>query len=217
MTRRRIVPPAVRDRTGERHGQLVVVQRWLNTPPEKGNRDGRAQWLCRCDCGREIVQRSNHLGKRKSCGCARSGFNLRDLPGQKFNRLTILRRVQNSLPDSSHRTGYTQYLVRCECGTEKVMEVRNVLAGRVKSCGCLAREVARANAIGGHARRNQWYAERRAVTIDEVSSMREMQLTWNEICRTLDVKQNSLARSFERWRQAGYTDIRVPYERRTSS
>lgn len=48
--------------------------------------------------------------------------------GQRFGRLTALRRVDN---DSK---GYRQWLCRCDCGRERPVTVRNLM--RVKSCGC---------------------------------------------------------------------------------
>ena len=52
------------DLTGQKYGHLTVLQ-----PAE--NIDGRTAWLCRCDCGRETVVKTNRLrcGHTKSCGC----------------------------------------------------------------------------------------------------------------------------------------------------
>lgn len=55
----------VLDRTGQRFGMLVALR-------EHGrDRQGRATWLCRCDCGVEKVVPSRHLGSGAvvSCGC----------------------------------------------------------------------------------------------------------------------------------------------------
>lgn len=53
------------DLTGQRFGRLVVVKRADNSA------DGRARWLCKCDCGKEIVTYGSWLrnGDTKSCGC----------------------------------------------------------------------------------------------------------------------------------------------------
>ena len=50
--------------TGQRFGNLTVVE-----PAE--NIGTRTAWLCRCDCGQEIVVATAHLrdGRRTSCGC----------------------------------------------------------------------------------------------------------------------------------------------------
>ena len=56
------------DLTGRRFGRLVVVERAENSA------DGRARWLCRCDCGQSKTVLGEHLkkGRTKSCGCAKS-------------------------------------------------------------------------------------------------------------------------------------------------
>ena len=61
------------DLTGQRYGQVTVL-----APAE--NIGGRTSWLCRCDCGREIIAQSRHLrsGHVVSCGCAR-GKSLKNL------------------------------------------------------------------------------------------------------------------------------------------
>lgn len=53
------------DETGNRYGRLTVIDR-----AEKLSGQG-ACWLCRCDCGKEIITRGSSLrkGVTKSCGC----------------------------------------------------------------------------------------------------------------------------------------------------
>lgn len=53
------------DITGKKYGRLTVVCRVGSSPR------GEAIWLCRCDCGGEIVVRGTHLrnGNTRSCGC----------------------------------------------------------------------------------------------------------------------------------------------------
>lgn len=55
------------DMTGERCGRLVVVRR-------SGSIDGKAAWLCKCDCGNEATAtgRALRAGVKKSCGCLHS-------------------------------------------------------------------------------------------------------------------------------------------------
>lgn len=53
------------DMTGERHGRLVCVRRVASDGA------GRARWLCRCDCGAEVIRHRMTLldAKHSSCGC----------------------------------------------------------------------------------------------------------------------------------------------------
>lgn len=52
------------DLTGRTFGRLTVVER-------AGSQDGRALWLCRCECGKTTITSTNRLnsGNTKSCGC----------------------------------------------------------------------------------------------------------------------------------------------------
>lgn len=52
---------------GQRFGRLTVIER----RPSAGS--GNARWLCRCECGGEIVPVARDLvtGATKSCGCLR--------------------------------------------------------------------------------------------------------------------------------------------------
>ena len=55
------------NRTGQRYGRLTVIC-------DGGRRRGRVMWLCRCDCGKEILVSSSSLstGNTRSCGCLHS-------------------------------------------------------------------------------------------------------------------------------------------------
>jgi hypothetical protein len=53
----------------------------------------------------------------------------RDLTGQKFGRLTVLRRA----PNKGHQTAWD---VRCDCGEERVVRASYLTEGRIRSCGC---------------------------------------------------------------------------------
>ena len=55
------------DETGNIYGYLTVLRRAENVP----SKDGRAQWVCRCKCGNEIIATGKSLrtGSKLSCGC----------------------------------------------------------------------------------------------------------------------------------------------------
>ena len=59
------------DLTGQRYGRLTVVKQVdsIITPCGQPQR----RYLCKCDCGREVIRRSVTLrnGETKSCGCLR--------------------------------------------------------------------------------------------------------------------------------------------------
>lgn len=47
--------------TGKRFGNITVIRRADNT------KDGKTQWLCRCDCGKEWVVQAGNLKRIKTC------------------------------------------------------------------------------------------------------------------------------------------------------
>lgn len=55
------------DLTGKRFGRLVVIKRYYHS----SRIHNHASWICKCDCGNEVVVYSNHLldNSTKSCGC----------------------------------------------------------------------------------------------------------------------------------------------------
>ena len=58
--------------------------------------------------------------------------------GLTYNRLTIIR-------EAGVRRRQKLVLCKCVCGTEKTIEVRFILNGDTKSCGCLHRDIAGAS------------------------------------------------------------------------
>lgn len=57
-----------------------------------------------------------------------------DLTGQRFGKLTVLKRVEN---DKHHRV---RWLCQCECGKETIAVAEHLKNGDKKSCGCLTGE-----------------------------------------------------------------------------
>ena len=56
--------PQIKDYSGNKYGRLTVIERI-------GSRKGRSYFLCQCECGKQIITRSDGLisGRAKSCGC----------------------------------------------------------------------------------------------------------------------------------------------------
>lgn len=60
-----------------------------------------------------------------------------DLSGLRFERLTVIGR------EPSNARGKAMWLVRCDCGAERIVEGVNLRNGNTKSCGCFQRDVVR--------------------------------------------------------------------------
>ncbi len=56
-----------------------------------------------------------------------------DLTGKRFGRLTVIRKEES--------TCQTRWLVRCDCGNERIVQGGNIKSGDTQSCGCLQREL----------------------------------------------------------------------------
>lgn len=99
-----------------------------------------AAWLCRCNCGNELVAyacslRSGHTG---SCGCSTykrvsQALEKELKAGGRFGRYTVLYKE-----DKTGQGGI--YRCRCDCGTEKSIPRQRLITGAVVSCGCYNRE-----------------------------------------------------------------------------
>lgn len=131
------------DIAGQRFGALTVTGRAPRT-------NGRTMWNCRCDCGRDCVQEGYSLRKGiiTSCGCGKyrsakrkgkeTGVKV-DYTGQKFGRLTAIRRASKG-----------DWLWRCDCGNETLAKPGDVKKGNPASCGCLLRESSRSRIVDGN-------------------------------------------------------------------
>ena len=119
------------DLTGQRFGRLVVQR-------EAESKHNEATWLCRCDCGNEVIVTGYKLrhGHTQSCGCLRAEngkTHAIDLTGQRFGRLTVVER-------SGSIDSFAAWKCRCDCGNEVVVTSSQLRQGLVKSCGCLQRQ-----------------------------------------------------------------------------
>lgn len=128
------------DLIGKRFGMLVVVGR----ASKSRERQRRALLDCLCDCGRHVVASKAVLeyGSKTNCGCVLTKYQRVDLTGKKFGRLLVVRKSKKI---SRKRTsGDRLWDCLCDCGTKVQAFGSSLRDGRVKSCGCLRREVSAA-------------------------------------------------------------------------
>lgn len=84
------------DLTGQRYGKLTVLH-----PAE--NIGNRTAWVCRCDCGKEVVVKTCHLrsGHTTSCGCISALSSLTYIDGTCVEMLrakTVRRNNTSGVP-----------------------------------------------------------------------------------------------------------------------
>lgn len=66
---------------------------------------------------------------------------LRDITGEVFGKLTVIKRVNDYIAPKSKKR-YPQWLCQCKCGNQKVILGNSLKRGLTKSCGCLSKETA---------------------------------------------------------------------------
>ena len=118
-----------KDIAGQHFGRLTALYR---TERKSGS---SYLWHCRCECGRETDVRLSALtsGNTTSCGCVSDETRrsrAKDLTGQRFGRLTVLYRL-----DDSNGKGVL-WRCRCDCGREADVQAKLLLRGDTASCGC---------------------------------------------------------------------------------
>lgn len=63
-------------------------------------------------------------------------------PGQRFERLVVLRETRVPKPNRPNGKGQLAVVCQCDCGNRPVVLLTNFCRGASKSCGCLDIEVA---------------------------------------------------------------------------
>ena len=88
-----------------------------------------------CECGKtkSVEFRPLLLGKIKSCGCLTKS---RPSAGEVYNMLTI---IEDLPPKKVNRNRYKRVMAKCECGTVKEFDYKEIKKGNTKSCGCFAK------------------------------------------------------------------------------
>lgn len=128
------------DLTGLRFGRLTVIKK---SEPK----NGKTTWSCKCDCGKEVIVRTELLrkGKTRSCGCLNiENHSGCDLTGHVFGRLTVIKQ-------SGTNGKETIWLCQCQCGNQVRVIRSRLVTGLVRSCGCQ-----RLEAFGKNARKNYY-------------------------------------------------------------
>lgn len=139
---------------GKKFEKLTVIEFDEDTTLQKKIKAGKSMgswWICKCDCGNVVSIQGVSLknGHTKSCGCINlekkqehmrkiqkenSQKRLIDLSGQKFGKLTVIKRHLNN--NSQNKP---MWVCECECGNIHIVSGSSLKKGDVLSCGCLGR------------------------------------------------------------------------------
>jgi len=112
---------------GKTFGELTILK-------SAGVRCEKTFVLCQCSCGtkKELGLSVVIGGNTRSCGHLKAADNPEQYIGNTYGQLRILSVV-----------GVVNHAMRvncvCSCGSETTVKLTHVLAGYVKSCGCLAK------------------------------------------------------------------------------
>ena len=129
----------LKNEIGNTYGYLTVIARTEN------DKEGRAQWLCQCKCGNQVIVRGKALrnGNTKSCGCyqkeraSQSNMDrVGSLVGKKFGKLTVI--CENGF--ITHTSGKKSRIYYCECDCGNIVPAAQhqyLVCGDLTSCGCL--------------------------------------------------------------------------------
>ena len=119
---------------GNKYGMLTVI----SASDLRSKNDGRFQrWVCKCDCGQEVIIRGSSLrqGNTTNCGCeSRRKIGVRqavEITGRKFGMLTAIRSTWES-----NKRGYVWECI-CDCGKKCFYPAKDLTSHNVISCGCI--------------------------------------------------------------------------------
>lgn len=125
-------------RENMRFGKLITIRRVDNIGK-------RVAWLCKCDCGNEVIVKACNLYRKDSpttsCGCTYKN-TFQDLTGNRYGKLTVLERVKTD------KRG-TMWKCKCDCGNTTIVSSMNLKRGNTSSCGCLIHEIPGGNTKHG--------------------------------------------------------------------
>lgn len=96
--------PRLIDLTGQRFGRLVVVGR------DGSDKTGHVTWLCKCDCGKQILVCGRELrnGDSKSCGCLKID-KLLDRNTTHGGTYTRLYHIWNGMKERCNNPNHDKY------------------------------------------------------------------------------------------------------------
>lgn len=130
------------DITGQKFGYWTALKRVGSYTVKRG---GYSLWSCQCECGliKNVSLSALKNGITTSCGCKRSlnqkqkYSNTDPIPGEKYNDLIIISRVNNSYSKSGRVN--KKFLVQCNCGNRFITMKQTLVKNKTLACSSCAR------------------------------------------------------------------------------
>lgn len=125
----------IMDITGNRYGFLTVLG--LDEPRISKAGNKRIMRKCLCDCGNITSVYGGHLrsGHTKSCGKCDKFSTFKDLTGQKFDKLTVIKLDSWYYYPNGCRDA--RWLCKCDCGNTVVIRGNSLKSSKFgHDCGC---------------------------------------------------------------------------------
>lgn len=97
------------------------------------SKNGRATWICKCECGniRECTTKQLTSGKTLTCKeCAKYTIDTKSEIGKKYGEWTIIKFYRND-------KNKLMSTCKCSCGTIKDVVFANIKNGSSTNCGCI--------------------------------------------------------------------------------
>ena len=115
---------ALKNEIGNVYGILTVLSR------EENDKNGKARWLCQCECGKQIVVHGTALrcGNTTSCGCRRLSAETAEL-GKRYGSLIVEAFVGRT------DTKKILWKCKCDCGNYTEVTTGHLHSGVIKTCG----------------------------------------------------------------------------------
>lgn len=109
---------ASKNEIGNIYGKLTVIAK-------APSRNGRAYWVCKCECG-NITQVSGTNLRAGQKSCSLSCGLVENKIGKTYGKLTVVQQLHDGL-----------CVCKCECGNSVIVSGRDLSRGHKLSCGCM--------------------------------------------------------------------------------
>jgi len=190
----------VKDLTGKRFDKLKVIKIAYKTP-------GRTYWLCKCDCGKELIKRSDSFNQKgfKSCRQCNKGYEHLKGLRNKYKKLYYVMYSMRSRCNNPNDKEYFRYGGRGISICKEWMDNENFINWALENGYKEGLSIERINVNGNYEPNNcKW------IPISEQSNntRRTVNITYNNETHNINQWSRILGfnkNSFYNWIKKGYS------------